>query len=518
MSNSSKDRKISNFLAQTAIPSDAELTYISAGVNYRISLAEFLASIGVTGSIVQDGDPLGTPILDVAGSINNIRNVEDGAGIKSSVSAQNGLTLEHNFQADIVGAQLVNDLTLSSPTFRSLVAGAGINVAQSGNEIQITLSAAPVSTKTVIVNSINDFPAAVAGVITLADDTEYAIRNDITTANRFVMGNNVVISGSSGLVTAFSYTDVGVMFTSLNKNWTIRNIAINCTAGTFIDFDGTGAEIFQLHNATVTADTLGTIDDFAGIHFDDTQFNVTTEGLLFGGANGVILLEANLSIIAAGTLYDLGVATFAAFSITDSFATLNGASVFLDGAANSANIDAGNSGTVHNCRFFGTGTPLQTITNADLRWQFFINDDIPDTTKDCLMSQVGNATATVIAAVNTPVKLLGAWIEEDAFFFETDATGKMIYKGDKDIEVNISMAFSTAPVSGTNKDIAFYVAKNGATITNSGARAIISSSDDHRMMVIWRIALSKDDFIEAYVENRTDAINILVTDAVMRLN
>lgn len=518
MSNQSKDRKISQFTAQTSIPSDAYITYISNNTNYRISLSDFLDSVGVTGTIVQDGDPLGTPILDVDGSINNIRNLEPGSGIKTSVSPQNGATIEHGFIEDTSGVELVVDLTADEPKFRSIVGGSGINVAASNGQIQVALSGVPATTKTVIVNDINDFPTAVAGVITLQDDTEYAVRNDITTSNRFVLGNNVVISGSDNIVVNLAYTGSGIMFTSLNQNWTIKNITITCSSGTFIDFDGTGVEIFQSANCRLIVDTLGTIDDFAGIHIDDTQMNVTTDGLLFGGANGVILLEANLATIAAGTFYDLGTATFSGFSITDAFITLNGTSVFLDGAASSANITSGNLGSVHNSRFFGAGTPLQTIANSDIRWEFALNNGIPDTNKDCLMSLVSNATATTIAVATTPVLIAGSWTEEDAFFFSTDANGRMTYTGEKDIEIDVTMSFSAAPVSGANKSINFFVAVNGSTIANSRAYNNISAGDPSRTTLVWRVSLTPNDYVESFVSNDTDTIDILVSDAVMRLS
>ena len=54
-----------------------------------------------------------------------------------------------------------------------------MSVGASGNTIQIALSGAPVSTKTVIVTEASDFPTPSAGVITLAADTDYLISNDI---------------------------------------------------------------------------------------------------------------------------------------------------------------------------------------------------------------------------------------------------------------------------------------------------------------------------------------------------
>ena len=516
---SSHGVKKSEFNAQgtTAIPSTSTFDFVENGTNKKITLTNLIANFGVTGTIVQDGAVTGTPVLDTQGTVNNIRNLENGSGVKASVSPENGITLEHNFIEDTSGAELIVDLTADQPKFRSIIAGSGISVGVSNGTIQIATSGAPTSTKTVIVNSLTDLPTAVAGVITLADETEYLFANDVTTSNRFVLGNDTVLSGSDNLMIELEYTGAGVMLTSLNKSWTIKNITITCNSGTFMDFDGTGAEVLQILESRVNAGTLGTIDDFNGIHFDDTQFIVITDGFLFGGSNGVILLEANLTTIAAGTLYDLGIATFNAFSVTDSFVVLNGTSVFLDGAASSANLNTGSLGSVHNCRFFGAGTPLQTITIADIRWQFELNDDIPDTNKDCLMSQVSNVTATAITIAGTPVKLAGTWTEEDAFFFTTDATGRMTFIGEKDIEIDVTMSFSAAPVSGSNKSTSFYVAKNGTYVPNSRAFNNLSAGDVSRTTLVWRISLSENDYLESFVANDTDTVNILVTDAVMRI-
>lgn len=518
MSNTSGNRKISQFLAQTSLPSDAFLTFVSSGTNYKISLSDFQASLGVTGSIVQDGDPLGTPILNTAGSVNNIRNLEPGSGIKTSVSPQNGVTIEHDFLEDTTGVELITDLSAAQPKFRSLVAGAGLNIAGSGDTIQVSLSAIPVSTKTIIVNDINDFPAAVSGVITLADDTEYAIRNDITTANRFVLGNNCVLSGSDNITVNLTYSGAGVMFTSVNKNWTIKNMTCTFSSGTFVDFDGTSVEVLQIVACKLIGSIIGTIDDFAGIHIDDTQMTIATNGILFGGTNGVILLESNLGAINAGTFYDLGTATFNGFSITEAFVTLNGSSVFLDGLTGSGNITTGNLASVHNCRFFGTGTPVQTIGVDDLRWAFFLNNNVDDTEKSALSSQVSNATETVIAVAATPVKLAGTFNDEHSPQFTIDSTGKMTYEGLNTVHADITMSFSSAPVSGSNKSINFYAAINGSVITNSRAFNNISAGDPARTTLVWHATISNGDYVEAFVANDTDTINVLVTDAVLRVS
>lgn len=519
MVNRTQGRKKSNFPIQTTVLAGAKFDYVVNSVNYSIAFSDLLTELGATGTMQQEGAVTGTPILDIQGSVNGIRNLEDGSGISTSVSAENGATIEHNFQLDNTGVPLSADFTAASPVFRSIVGGDGIDATAVGDTIEIELSAVPVSTKTVVVNDLSDLPNPVGGVITLAADTKYLFNNDINVGtDRFVVSNNCVLDGADNIVITISHSGTGTMFTSTNASWTIRNLTVTCAGGTFIDFDGSGTEIFQLKNSVIIHNILGTIDDFQGVHIDDTQFQITTDGFTFGGTNGVILIESTLGTIAAGTMYDLGTATFNGFTITEGFTTLNGSSVFLDGAASSANITSGNLGSVHNCRFFGTGTPLQTITQTDVRWQFALNDDIQDTSKDVLMSQVNNVTATTITVATTPVKLAGTWIEEDAFYFTTDATGRMTYVGEKDLEIDVAMSFSAAPVSGTNKSINFYVAVNGTHVPNSRAYNNLSAGDPSRTTLIWRLSLEPNDYVEAFVANDTDTVDVLVEDAVLRLS
>lgn len=518
MTNQAKDRKISNFISGTAVPAGSFFTYISNRTNYKISYSDFIGGLGVTGTIVQKGSVSGTPVLNTSGTVNEIRNLEDGYGVKASVSPEGGITLDHNFITDTVGVELVVDLGVTQPKFRSLVAGAGINVSRSNGNIQIALSGIPASTKTVIVNEMSDFPAPVSGVIVLQPDTEYAIRNDLITSDRFLLAGNCVLNGSDSTVVSLTYTGVGMMFTGGGSDWRIKDLTINCATGQLFDVSGIGTESISVQDCEIAADTLGLLEDFGSLTMTGNVFTVTTQGVTFGGVNGVVLIAANRPTIAAGTMYGLGAATFTAFSVTDCFATLNGISVFLDGLVSSGNIVSGGLGTVHNCRFFGAGTAVQTITSSDIRWQFLINDDIVDTHKDVMLSMSSNATNTVIAAPLTPVLILGTWVVELASEFTGDANGRCTYIGVSDIYVDITMSFSAAPVSGTNKILGFFVAKNGAAVANSEATNRLSSGDIGRTTVVWRELLSTNDYIEAYTSNETDTTNILVTDAMIRIS
>jgi len=126
-------RKKSEFVQQSTVLANSYLDYVVNGTNYKISYDNFVSGLGVTGTIVQDGAATGTPILDVDGSINQIRNLENGPGIVTSVSSENGAKISHNFTASVVGLPILLNTTLNSPTIASIVAGSGISVAVSNS-------------------------------------------------------------------------------------------------------------------------------------------------------------------------------------------------------------------------------------------------------------------------------------------------------------------------------------------------------------------------------------------------
>lgn len=128
----------SQFIEQTSMVAGSSLGFFANGYNYQITYDNFLSGLGVTGTIVQDGDVTGVPVLDVQGTVNNIRNLEEGPGVSINVSPSNGITIEHNFTVDATGEPLMQDIADPDPTFVSLVAGVGITVTTVGTTIEIS--------------------------------------------------------------------------------------------------------------------------------------------------------------------------------------------------------------------------------------------------------------------------------------------------------------------------------------------------------------------------------------------
>jgi hypothetical protein len=203
--------KQSDFTAQTSIISGSYLGFFTGGYNYKITYENFLSGLGVTGTIAQDGAVTGTPVLDIQGINNFIRNIEDGAGIVTNISIENGIEIAHNFTVDSTGEPLMQNIVSASPTFVSLIGGNGITVTTVGETIEISSnelgSYASVSmtgnaTATTIASTAT--PVKVSGTFVIGDiSADYtALTNGrITftgTASRHIINALATLDASSG--------------------------------------------------------------------------------------------------------------------------------------------------------------------------------------------------------------------------------------------------------------------------------------------------------------------------------
>jgi hypothetical protein len=409
---------------------------------------------------------------------------------------------------------------------RSFIAGTGISVAEDGNRIQISAVAAPSSTKTVVISQESDLPSVVSGRHPLADDTDYLFVNDLSTGlDGFLLGNNTVVRAADSSIVQLTYTGTNPMFKSANDSSKITKIRLNSPNAELFELTGATDYVFQFVDASVTACAgIGSISDFQAIQINNISFeNNTVSGLDLAGTNGVMLMNGNLIIQAAGTAIDLGTATFTGLSIDTNFVGLASGATFLDGAASSANMVAGATGTVINTKnLTGVGTMLATISPDDAQWEFQLNDGIANTRPDALAVMIANATETVIAASSTDgtnaVLIAGTWIEERSSQYAVTAAGRLTYLGAKTAVLPITASFTAKMASGGSNSAKFYIAKNGVVIANSGAQNDLNSSATSRTTLPWQLSLDTNDFVEVFAENNSNTVNILVSDATNRVD
>ncbi len=140
MSNIARDRKKSNFSAQTVIPSGATFDFVYNGTNYKITVEDMIAAFGTVGTLSQLGDAAETPILKQTGTLNEIRNLEDGSGVKASISADGGAQLDHNFSNGSGGTDVISGITETAPVVKNIIGGTGITITDDDNGITISLT------------------------------------------------------------------------------------------------------------------------------------------------------------------------------------------------------------------------------------------------------------------------------------------------------------------------------------------------------------------------------------------
>lgn len=515
----SNGTKISNFPANTALPADTQLTFISNGVNYRVGLADFQAALSVTGTIAQGGDAGDTPVLEQLGSVNRIRNIHAGFGISSSIDANNSLEIATDFSFNEVGVALVDDPSASAAVFRSLVAGTGINIAGSNGEIQIVATGIPSSTKTITVNQLSDLPAPISSVINLVADTHYLFIDDVDTGINRVALNGNVISAVDASIIKLTYTGTGDMFTAVGTTDTFEGIKLACPNGDLFNIDGSGTGIFQLLNMNIeSAQSLGVVKNVLGMQITNIfAEDYTVTGFLFEGANGVFVSDATLMIVPIGTMYDLGTSTWDGFTLTNCFPNVSAGATFISGLANSGNINTGGFGTLANIIQSGLGDLLNGLSVDDIRWQFALNNTVRDSHQDSLSYNTAGVVVP-IAAINTPVAVGGTWVDDNSSQFTVDGAGTVTYIGVKELHVPISVGMTVNPVSGSNKDYTAYIAINGVAVAASGRVGRASSTDRQSITPIWQHQFQTGDTCSVMVENNSDTIDLNVSHAVLRVN
>jgi hypothetical protein len=375
-----------------------------------------------------------------------------------------------------------------------------------------------------VVNELSDLPAPSGGVIPLVADTDYLFVDDVSLGtNRIAPANNTIFRAADSSIITLTYTGSATMFTAVDKTFRMDRIKVSCASGQLLDITATVPGcVLQLTDMTIdSCDTIGTLGALTSVQFNNVAWNdIKTDGMTLTGAHTALYMQDNLVTLNGGTFVDLGTATIEGFTLTNPFAILAGGTTFLTGLASSGNVNSGGLGSVVNGRFSGAGTILSTISPDDARWNFFVNDGIQDTRPDGLLSLNGIKTVT-IAAANTPVKIGGVaadWVIERTSQVTGNTDGRLTYDGERVATLPILANISAEAASGSNKDITFYIAIDGAIIANSAQATAVSAGAPKNTPIPWQDALANAQFVEVWVENNTDTVDIVVNTGILRLN
>ena len=384
-----------------------------------------------------------------------------------------------------------------------------------------------ICTNTVWVCSTDDLPAPSAGVITLEDNKVYHFASALTLSDRLECGQNNAITAGNPNGPTITYTGSGSFITSVNTNLSVRDIKINAPSGTIVDCTCNespgGQGVITINRLTSdSCAKFAYFEDVLTVDINDSSCVGATQGVEIVGNNTLIvslnkfgLLSLNPSFIAIdiSNLQDVTALELSDLAMTG---VVSGA-IGIKGRGNSENVLVGNIATVTSCSFNLT-TPLSGISVNDIRWEFSGNSsNVSETNANSLTYMNNNATNTVISAANTPVLVSGTWSEQIADKFTTTSSGRSTSDSERSMRFSIDIAASIAPVSGTNKTMTIYVAINGSIVSASGTQVRGDSGNPLHITGVWLLDMSEGDYVEIFVENNTDTVDILVSDIVLRV-
>ena len=509
MPNRANGRKKSNFPAQTTILGGATFDYVVNGVNYKISATNLIAALGATGTLQQAGDVTGTPVLDIQGSDNNIRNIESGPGVIASVSPENGITIEHNFTVDTTGAAVMINPTAGSPTIRSITGVSGVTVSEAGGVIQISSSATPSPSTTFVINQESDFPTQDATKITLDAGVTFIIGASFSTGKSFIVGDKSKITGNNVLSPVLTYTGVSPMFTSTDASLTIKEIQIDHPNSEGFNFtDTVGGQVLFINEKvrTVSGTKYGTFNNVQTVLIEGSSALDVDDGITLIGTSVLIFSIDKFFMGSTSATFkgvNLGSSISNTIEINSLVCTGPAGSIGITGVAASANVPVNEIATVSNCNLAGVDVALDTITVEDVRWQFSSNSAIPDTRIDGLLSMQSNATNTVISSTGVGVLVAGTWVVESDSQMTGTSAGRLTLDLERNAKLPITASVTIQPVSGGSQTMGARIAINGTVVANSLRTATASSGTPTSITLPWQEDLSPNDYVEVFVSNHS---------------
>ncbi len=367
----------------------------------------------------------------------------------------------------------------------------------------------------VFVFSKNDFPPAVANVITLANEVTYFITTTIDlTGDRLVGGtNNAIIGGSSEscILKSTGLSSGTALITSV-YSLPMRNITITHGTALNLDGDGTTTALDWFGVNFTDCATVGTIKDYTNFIMADSAF-LNSQGLTFDGSIGTIGMSNCLfDCRTSGTAFILP----STLTVTRRFRIIYSSFVVLSGETG-INVNASASigderYILDTVNFSGGGTYTSGVAYTDNKALFVNCVGITNTSTKGFMYMVNNATDTTIGVsnVNVWVKASGTTTSGTNSKF-THTTNRLTYNGAFTGSFLVTVNATTRSAT-SNQSISIGVAKNGTIIAESeGIIRTTTANVEHGGSTQAVLEMVSTDYVELFVRN-TGSADIRVTD------
>ncbi len=378
----------------------------------------------------------------------------------------------------------------------------------------------------VFIRSMNDFPPAVGGVITLQANTNYFIVGvGLTTANRFAWVGNVAMTGLWTIGPAqLTYTGTGNMFSTTTGSLDAFRCVFNCPNGNF--FFQQSVSPFPFWGLKMSGVLVENCQNLAEIDGGATAID---DGACFSCVNGFILRtvgnfthslrQFNL-VDVSGTGIDFTNSTWDVVEHRDVIIGTTTAATGISGLPNSGNINVGQQGAINSCEFKTGVTPLAGISEDNNRWNFVDNLGVPDTAPRALDNLTGNTLATVIVTQGAfvPVASNVAWTAVDFAQFSQGAinTSQINYTGEIQRRIAVDVSFTARSAAGSPLS-RWQLYKNGSPVSGAAINLELQTGIDNSATIVWTGVADPTDQIELYVANLDGTQDIILLESTQRI-
>ena len=522
--------KKSKFTTDTVIPAGATFDFVSNGQNFKILAADLLSALGVTGTLTQSGAVTGTPVLDIDAANYQIRNIEDGNGVISSVSPENGITVSWNVSQDTTGVALTSGLGNTVPAISSLVAGTGISITKDVDAITLINTVDPASglSNRVVVTQASDL----SGVL---DSTkEYFIDGVVD------MGSQTISIPAGGLSLA-GYSFDNSKLTSSAGGYSMFVSPIGGSGNVIgrdyaLEVTGAGSQVYDLVSATGfdafeftrinynDCTSLGTIDGYRqGLEVGTGRFGGRPELTLAGTWVGGYFIDTSIVRSLTNDVYTLFKAG-AGFTMASRFRTnqnidLPAAASFFDFApsnfTNPSTLQVNGAIVTRNGVFDSTDSNITpNITETDLASSWHSNVGMPNTFEGGSIG-VTTESVTTIVGIGAYVDLTATlWTALDLQHFDAPSGNQLRHLGTTPREYKVQASLSIA--STADNVITLRVMKWDDSAASSSVvldqsrqvNNLVGGRDVAFFNVNINSQLDQNDYIFLQVANQTSTANV----------
>lgn len=371
---------------------------------------------------------------------------------------------------------------------------------------QITMAFSTYGIYTVVKN-LNDFPAPVAGVITLPNNTTWIIIGAVNIGSNVIACQNATILGESNVISSITSSSATTAVITCTGSLAVRTIALNCSgAANVFACNGTGTSTVLLNQVIIDGCKVGTMQNQAYLIMHTCIITNITGGLTLDGAWTSLIIESSTFSTVTSGVTILTIPSTASFTsrirMTATFSVATGATAI--NLSTSATLLT-ESYIAHLCQFRGLGTYLTGVQPDDSKALFKLCRGVNNSSTIGQYYMTNNATATTNPGLGIFAKIAGT-TTVDAIERFTHTNNRLTYTG---MQTQRFLVFVLASITtNSGNEVAVRVAKNGTTIASS-ENSVTAAGATTFIQVGCQvyITLATNDYIEAFTANTSSGGN-----------